>query len=484
MKRRNPILLIVIIIIIIILLLLRYCSSCSGHVKPQKDSLVQYKLPEYYPDQLVVLFNKKPSASLINKIKGDIKDSLGTEIDTAGITVATCSNCGTGFYMELWKAKNIHSYLHAEPVQGGTHTDNTKTVGDTIVTMFRNYKMKISPGNGKDPNQYTLVPSDRIQHTKDTVTVALLDSGLDTSINNIKTYLWRNVKESGNNRDDDSNCLTDDEYGWNFVDTTGNINDDAPDKHGTHVAMFIINEFQRERTNNLKLMVLKTHDRNSEGSLFNVICAMLYAADHHANVINASWGFYSNFPPLPDGGKTGYEPLDSIITQVMASKGILFVTAAGNRMASEDEKAEKAGIAVADLRNLKKRNFFPACFATNGNNVIAVTTVTDTAVSPTQNYSSEYVDLGVLGDRFTDGFLMFKVPLMPGEAYVSGSSYATGIVTGRIAAGSPTYMYNPRRGGNAYNKTPFFQALGGGLQRSAALRDKAEVKDGNYIKHR
>jgi subtilisin family serine protease len=50
-----------------------------------------------------------------------------------------------------------------------------------------------------------------------TVIVAVIDSGIDTSQEDLKGVLWRNEKEiNGNGIDDDGNGYVDDIYGWNF----------------------------------------------------------------------------------------------------------------------------------------------------------------------------------------------------------------------------------------------------------------------------
>ncbi len=51
-----------------------------------------------------------------------------------------------------------------------------------------------------------------------TVIVAVIDSGIDTTHEDLKNVLWRNPKEiPGNGIDDDGNGYTDDVYGWNFL---------------------------------------------------------------------------------------------------------------------------------------------------------------------------------------------------------------------------------------------------------------------------
>ncbi len=50
------------------------------------------------------------------------------------------------------------------------------------------------------------------------VIVAVLDSGIDTTHEDLKAILWRNPKEiPGNGIDDDHNGYVDDVYGWNFL---------------------------------------------------------------------------------------------------------------------------------------------------------------------------------------------------------------------------------------------------------------------------
>lgn len=61
-----------------------------------------------------------------------------------------------------------------------------------------------------------------------TVVVAVIDGGIDTSHEDLRSIVWNNVKEiPGNNKDDDHDGYIDDIYGWNFIGSAkGNINQD------------------------------------------------------------------------------------------------------------------------------------------------------------------------------------------------------------------------------------------------------------------
>ncbi|MBE2231666.1 MAG: S8 family peptidase [Chitinophagaceae bacterium] len=63
---------------------------------------------------------------------------------------------------------------------------------------------------------YEFVKSKKLKSTP--VIVAVIDSGIDTLHEDLKTVLWRNPREiPGNGIDDDKNGYVDDIYGWNFL---------------------------------------------------------------------------------------------------------------------------------------------------------------------------------------------------------------------------------------------------------------------------
>ncbi len=62
-----------------------------------------------------------------------------------------------------------------------------------------------------------------------TITVAIIDSGIDIDHEDLKTVIWTNPDEvAGNGIDDDNNGYADDVHGWNFIGgKNGEVNEDS-----------------------------------------------------------------------------------------------------------------------------------------------------------------------------------------------------------------------------------------------------------------
>ena len=145
------------------------------------------------------------------------------------------------------------------------------------------------------------------------VTVAVIDTGVDMSHPDLVNNLWTNSREiPGNGIDDDGNGYIDDVHGWNFVaeDTAGAQNPSDDNGHGTHVAGII------SAANNTiggigiafntKIMVLKAG--NSSGYFLDsdVSEAIRYAYMNGADVINMSFGGSTVALAVQDALKEAY----------------------------------------------------------------------------------------------------------------------------------------------------------------------------------
>ena len=162
------------------------------------------------------------------------------------------------------------------------------------------------------------------------VIVAMIDTEIDFSHEDLQGKVWINEDEiPGNGIDDDHNGYIDDVNGWNF---SGNNNQSAissGNKHGTHGAGTIC-----AVSNNgvgisgivpgdkIKIMPIKVMDDNGGNSSTTLLIrAIKYAQENGADICNLSIVSLYN---------------DSTLYNTMKESPMLFVVAAGNGKAGQD----------------------------------------------------------------------------------------------------------------------------------------------------
>lgn len=176
-------------------------------------------------------------------------------------------------------------------------------------------------GNGQVQNQWYL-KSCGVQsawkiynHGANTV-VAVIDTGVDYSHEDLKDNMWVNEDEIPENGiDDDENGYVDDYLGFNAIANNGNknafIGDPMDDNgHGTHVAGIIAG-----RNNNMgivgiayeaKVMAIKAGMSSGYFLHSDIAEAVLYAAANGADVINMSFGGNASSIAVQDALKEAY----------------------------------------------------------------------------------------------------------------------------------------------------------------------------------
>ncbi len=154
------------------------------------------------------------------------------------------------------------------------------------------------------------------------VRVAVIDTGIRLTHEDLSGNLWANPNEiPGNSIDDDGNGYVDDIFGINAINGSGNPNDD--NDHGTHVAG-IIGAVGNNGVGvagvawDVQLMALKFLSSGGSGPVANAIECIDYAIARQADIMNNSWG----------GG--GFSNALSEAIEGARQMGILFVAAAGN----------------------------------------------------------------------------------------------------------------------------------------------------------
>ena len=235
------------------------------------------------------------------------------------------------------------------------------------------------------------------------VVVAVIDSGIRATHEDLRDNLWTNPSEiAGNGLDDDRDGIVDDVHGYNAINNTGDVTDNVG--HGTHVAGIIGASGNNGKGSTgvawtVRLMSLKFLDADGEGATSDAIACIDYARAHGAQIINASWG-----------GAGQSQSLRRAIDRARAS-GIIFVTAAGNETTDDDRTPT-----------------YPASYT--GDNIVSVAASDSLgALASFSNYGATSVDL------MAPGMNILSTWYTSDSAYVkeSGTSMSTPFVTGVFA---------------------------------------------------
>jgi subtilisin family serine protease len=157
-----------------------------------------------------------------------------------------------------------------------------------------------------------------------TITVGVIDSGVDYTHPDLSPNVARNPGESGAGResngvDDDSDGLVDDWHGWDWVQSDNDPAD--PNGHGTHVAGTLAARGNDAKgvagvAWQAKLLPLRVLDANNVGRISDIVAAYRYAAGRQLPIVNVSLAG-------PTFSQAEYDA-------IKAASKTLFVVGAGN----------------------------------------------------------------------------------------------------------------------------------------------------------
>ncbi len=162
------------------------------------------------------------------------------------------------------------------------------------------------------------------------IIVAVIDTGVRYTHQDLAAQMWRNPGEiPGNGIDDDGDGIIDDVYGINAITGSGDPMDD--NGHGTHVSGTIGAAANDGHPHvgvawNVQIMACKFLADDGFGSLSDAIQCINFAVKKGARILNNSWG----------GGPFTQSLFDAIANARKA--GVLFVAAAGNDGVDNDRQ--------------------------------------------------------------------------------------------------------------------------------------------------
>lgn len=267
------------------------------------------------------------------------------------------------------------------------------------------------------------------------VVVAVMDTGVDYTHEDLKHNIWKNEGEiPGNNQDDDSNGEVDDYYGYDFAADESGGNDANPldiDGHGTHVAGTIA-----ARGNNgigvagvcwrAKIMALKVYRpdetivASDELEAFEYILSM--KTHHQVNVVAANCSY----------GGGSYNSIESDAIAALGQAGIVVCCAAGN---GDDNQVGY---------NTDVQPFYPASYSLDNIIAVAATNEQDTLTS-FSNFGAESVHIAAPGEA-----IISTVPMGTGKesAVMTGNQrlLAFQLEYAGQTTGIKGFLYNCRLG--------------------------------------
>lgn len=241
------------------------------------------------------------------------------------------------------------------------------------------------------------------------VIVAVLDSGIDYTHEDLKDVLWTNPNEIENDGiDNDNNGYIDDIRGWNYyLNSNDTYNKETTeDNHGTHCAGIIgaskngVGIAGITSNANVKIMSLKAlGGPKSTGTTKDLVNAIKYAELMGATICNIS---------------AGTENPDPLLQSIITDSSMLFVVAAGNgdnnQMGSDNDQ----------------HPVYPASFDLD--NIISVANLQCNGILHTSsNYGLKSVDLAAPGTT------IYSTLVNGRYGYLSGTSMAAPMVTGTLA---------------------------------------------------
>jgi subtilisin family serine protease len=225
------------------------------------------------------------------------------------------------------RASDLFEYVEADVMVQGSYVPNDPLLRNGTLWSLDN----IGLNGGTAGADIDAPEAWDIHRDASGIIVAVIDSGVRYTHQDLNANMWRNWGETpGNGRDDDGNGYVDDRFGINAISNSGNPAD--AHGHGTHVAG-IIGAVPENGIGGagvafrVQIMALRFEDAQLHGWVSDAIECIDYARRYGARIINASWA-----------DRVEYDS-DALRDAIAAARdaGIIFIAAANNEAINNDD---------------------------------------------------------------------------------------------------------------------------------------------------
>lgn len=355
----------------------------SAYIENNNRIMIEYREGTKEPEEIKKYADKEKDVTeliKVYKIKSekytkkviDIAKKYGSDIQAAqpDYKVKIASNSETMSNKVSVKSSGSTKDYYADGSQwalknNGTFTSPGKEYKDSNITAVEGVDL-----NAEEAWTAINNASETISKNDDSVVVAVVDTGIDYTNDEIKNVIWKNSDETENGSDSDGNGYADDTIGWNFTNSGNNPYDD--NGHGTAIAGVLAAADDNSGVVgiasdiDIKLMPVKALDSEGESTMSTLIQGIVYADNNGADICNCSWG-----------GESGMADIfnNMIMENVIAQSDMLFVVAAGN-----------------ESENIDRLTYTPASFSED--NLITVGSIEwDGSLSWFSNYGTRKVEM-------------------------------------------------------------------------------------------
>ena len=402
------------------------------------DTPEDYRDIKVHPSRLLVKFKNEISSLAIdnlNALVGAETLAIYQEIGVHKLEISSEIDLREALYMY----KNNDQVEYAEP---DYIVETCKVSNDPSLSQLwglHNYGQT----GGSDDADIDAPEAWNVTTGSSSVIIAVIDTGVDYTHQDIAANMWKNTDEiPGNGIDDDGNGYIDDYYGYDFCNDDGDPYDDH--SHGTHCSGTIAgvgnNGVGVVGVNwTARIMAVKFLSSYGSGSISDAVSGTIYAVNNGARILSNSWG----------GG--GYSQALKDAIDYADNNNVIFVAAAGNEGSNNDQIPAYPAtydcsniISVAAIDHSDNLAYF-SCYGAETVD-IGAPGVSIYSTTPGNNYAS-YSGTSMATPHVAGvaGLLLAKKSTLTNaqvKAFLLGGAVSTSALNGKCVSGGRLNAYN------------------------------------------